>query len=94
LPKNTVAVNASFNLTCSAQANPPAKYRFYKEEEILFTTTSGGYLAVYTTSVKERIKQVPYSCTPFNDFGDGPTETITVTVHCKYADPFLIAYPL
>ena len=84
LTELTVTVGTSFNLNCSAQANPPAKYRFYKEQERLFNSTAGGGLAVHTTSVSERIPQVTYTCTPFNDFGDGPTETITVMVHCKY----------
>jgi len=84
LTNNTVVINTSFNLTCSAQANPSAKYRFLREQQSLFTTTNGSSLATYTTSVNERMKQVTYSCTPFNEYGDGPTETITVTVLCKY----------
>ena len=81
---NIVVVNTTFNFTCSAQANPPAKYRFYKEQEIKFTTTNSGNVAVYTTSVTEGINQVKFSCTPFNDDGDGPTAMVTVIVHCKY----------
>ena len=78
-------MNTDFNLICSAQANPPAKYRFYKEQESLFNTTTGSNVAEHTTSVTERINQVQFSCTPFNDlYGDGPTDTITVTVHCEY----------
>jgi len=88
LNNNTVVINTSFNLTCSSQANPPAKYRFLRQQQSLFTTTADSNLAVYTISVSERIKQVTYSCTPFNDYGDGPTETITVTVLCKY--PFFM----
>jgi len=84
LTNKTVVINTSFNLTCNAHANPPAKYRFFRQQQSLFNTTAGNNTAVYTTSVSERIKQVTYSCTPFNDYGDGPTQTITVTVHCKY----------
>ena len=87
LNNNTVVINTSFNLTCSAQAKPPAKYRFLREQQSLFNTTTGNNTAVYATSVSERIKQVTYNCTPFNDYGDGTTQTITVTVLCKY--PFL-----
>ena len=76
---NYVAVNATFNITCSAQANPPAKYRFYKEHESLFNTTTGGDAETYTTSVGERVRQVNYSCTPFNEYGDGPMEIMTIT---------------
>ena len=88
LTNKTVVINTSFNLTCSAQANPPARYRFYREQQSLFSTAVGSSVSVYTTSVTERIKQVTYSCTPFNEYGDGPTQTITVTVLCKY--PFFM----
>ena len=88
LTNNTVVINTSFNLTCSAQAKPPAKYRFLREKQSLFSTAVGSSVSVYTTSVTERTRQVTYSCTPFNDYGDGPTQTITVTVFCKY--PFFM----
>jgi len=84
LTKNTVDIKTSFNLTCSSQANPPARYRFLREKQSLFNTTVGSNLAVNTTSVIERIKRVTYSRTSFNDYGEGPSQTITVTVHCKY----------
>ena len=79
-----VVVNASFNITCSSKANPPAKYRFYKDQDNFVNDTTGSEFSVITTSFNEGVKQVNYSCTPFNDFGDGPTEVITVTVLCKY----------
>ena len=84
----SVNVNTNFNITCSAQANPPAKYRFYKDQDNFVNDTTGTHVSVITTSVNERIKQVNYSCTSFNDFGDGPTEELTLTVLCKYIYPF------
>ncbi len=84
LSHSTIIANTTFNITCSAQANPAAKYRFYKDQETFKNDTTGSDVAVITTSVSERVKQVNYSCTPFNDFGDGPTEAITLTVLCKY----------
>lgn len=81
---NSVVVNTSFNITCSAQANPPAKYRFYKNQDYFANDTTGSNVSVITTSVTERRKQVNYSCTPFNDFGDGLTDGLTLTVLCKY----------
>ena len=84
LTNNTVVVNENFNLTCEAQANPLAKYRFYREQESLFNTTVGKNSDHYTTAVSERKNQVDFSCTPFNYIGDGPTDTVTVKVHCKY----------
>ena len=83
----SVNVNTNFDITCSAQANPPAKYRFYKDQDNFVNDTTGSHVSVITTSVNERIKQVNYSCTPFNDFGDGPTEELTLKVLCKYT-PF------
>ena len=84
LSHNTVAMGTSFTLNCSAQANPPAKYRFYRGQESLFNTTAGSNFEVYPTSVSERKTLVIYRCIPFNEYGDGPTQTITVTVHCEY----------
>lgn len=83
LAGNSVIVNTSFNITCSAQANPPAKYKFYKDEVNLVNHTTGSDVSVITTSVSERRKQVNYSCTPFNDFGDGITDELTLTALCK-----------
>ncbi len=81
---NGVLVNTTFNITCSAQANPPAKYRFYKDQENFINDTTGSDVSVITTSLSKRVKGVNFSCTPFNDFGDGQTEMITLTVLCKY----------
>ena len=80
LTNNTVVVNESIKLTCSALANPPAEYRLYHS---LFNSTVAGSSAVHTTSVSEKISQVTYSCTPFNYYGEGSTDTVTVTVHRK-----------
>ena len=84
LAGNSVVVNTSFNITCSAQANPPAKYKFFKDQNNFDNDTTGSDVAVITISVSERRKQVNYSCTPFNYFGDGHTDGLTLTVLCKY----------
>lgn len=84
LSDNTVIVNETFNISCRAQANPVANYRFYKGQENFENDTTGNDIAVITTSVSERVKQVNHSCIPFNYFGDGPTEVIAVMVQCKY----------
>lgn len=80
---SVVVLNTSFNITCSAQANPPAKYKFCKGQVNFANDTTGSDVSVITTSVSERLKQVNYSCTPFNDFGDGLTDGLTLTVLCK-----------
>ena len=70
---------------CNAVANPAAQYRLYKEDESMANITAGSQnIGLYTTSVSERVNQVVYKCIPFNSFGDGPTKTITVTVHCEW----------
>jgi len=85
LTDKSVVVSTSFDITCSSQANPPAKYRFYKDQDNFVNGTTGGDISVITTSINKRVKQVNYGCTPFNDFGDGSTKVITVTVLCKYS---------
>ena len=81
LTNNTIRVNKTFSISCSAQANPPAKYRFYKGDEYINGTDNG---AVIITSVTERVKMVNYSCVPFNFYGSGTKNATAVTVHCKY----------
>ena len=85
---NIVLMSESFNISCSAQANPPAYYQFYKDQDNFYNGTTGSDVSVITTSVSKRIKQVNYSCTPFNYFGDGRTDELTLTVLCEYI-PFL-----
>jgi len=84
LINNTVLVNKSFNITCSSKANPPAKYLFYKDQDNFVNDTTGSDVSVIITSLSERKKRVNYTCTPFNDFGYGPIDELTLTVLCKY----------
>ena len=81
LTDNTALVNKTFSVTCSAQANPPAKYRFYKGNEYINGADNN---AMITTSVSERVRMVNYSCIPFNLYGNGTKKATAVTVHCKY----------
>ena len=81
LTNNTIRVGETFSITCSAQANPPAKYRFYKGNEYINGTDND---AVIITSVAERVKMVNYSCIPFNFYGNGIEKATAMTVHCKY----------
>ena len=84
---NIAVVNTIFNITCSTEANPPAEFRFYRDGISLFNTTTGSNVVVHTTSISEkRVSPVSYSCIPFNEYGDGPTATTTVTVHCKFVN--------
>ena len=79
---NIVYLNTPFILSCSAQANPPASFRFYRGQESLGNISVGN---TFTTSVVERRSQVNYACTSFNYFGDGQTVMIAVEVYCKYS---------
>ena len=82
---NSASLNETFYLMCNAEANPVAEYRLYKgEESIANITARSQNIALYVTSVGNRVNQVVYKCIPFNSLGDGPTKTITVTVHRKY----------
>ena len=81
LTNNTVLVNETFSITCSAQANPPAKYQFYKGNEYINGAHND---AVIIASVTERVKMVNYSCIPVNFHGNGPQRILAVTVLCKY----------
>ena len=79
---NIVHLNMPFNLSCSAQASPPASYRFYRGQESLGNISVGN---TFTTSVVQRTSQVSYACLPFNYFGDGQTVVIVLEVYCKYS---------
>ena len=81
LTNNVVVVNETFSITCSAQANPPAKYRFYKGNEYI---NGADNEAVIITSVSERARMVIFSCIPLNFYGNGTKGALAVTVHCKY----------
>jgi len=81
---NAASLNEIFYLVCSGEANPGAEYRFYKEDQIVASITPGSQnIGLYPMSVADRVNQVVYKCIPFNSFGDGPTRTINVTVHCE-----------
>ena len=92
LTKDIVDLNKIFNLTCSADANPAAKYRLYRGQENVVNITDGQSSGTFLTSVNNRVKQVTYRCIPFNSFGDGPTKTVNVTVYCKYLYNHVIIY--
>ena len=79
---NIVYLNTPFNLSCSAQAKPPASYRFYRGQESLGNISVGNTLEI---SVVERTNQVNYACIPFNQFGDGRAKIVPVEVYCKFS---------
>ena len=82
LTNNVAVVNETFSITCSAHANPPAKYLFYKGNEFINDADND---AAIITSVNERAGMVIYSCIPFNIYGNGTRGALAVTVRCKYS---------
>ncbi|XP_065055821.1 hemicentin-1-like isoform X1 [Rhopilema esculentum] len=70
--------------TCSARANPPARYRFYKVTGSTVKLVQDSAFAVYW------IKKINYAdyigfeatvkCIPYNSFGDGPSRNATVYI--------------
>ena len=86
---NIVYLNTPFNLSCSAQAKPPASYRFYRGQESLGNISVGSTLEI---SVSERTNQVNYACIPFNQFGDGRAKMILVEVYCKFSFYFVCQF--
>ena len=51
-----------------------------KRRSVYLTLQLAVMLERIQPSVGERVSQVNYSCTPFNEYGDGPKEMITITV--------------
>ena len=75
---NFVTVNETFSITCTTEANPPAKYVIYRDE-----TAIVGNNSVVTSSVTERVKRVTFTCKPFNFYGVGQMAHVSLNVLCK-----------
>ena len=75
---NAVAMNETFSIICTAEANPPAKYVIYRDE----STIVGNNSAV-TSSVAERVKRVTFTCKPSNFYGVGQMAHVSLDVVCK-----------
>ena len=75
---NFVTVNETFSITCTTEANPPAKYVIYRDE-----TAIVGNNSVVTSSVTERVKRVTFTCKPSNFYGVGQMAHVSLNVLCK-----------
>ncbi|XP_068686466.1 uncharacterized protein [Montipora foliosa] len=91
LTTNTVVLNETFNLLCHADANPPAKYRLYRDQSSLTNIARGQSNGTYLASVGNRVRLVTYKCVPFNTFGDGPAKTTNITVYYNPTTVSLVA---
>lgn len=63
-------------ITCTARANPSAEYKFYHDGKLVSSSSTGVLTFV---SVKNE-DQGTYRCVPYNQLGEGPEATVTVTV--------------
>ena len=73
---NTSAVvqNSFVTFSCASKASPPPhEYRFYHNNNLLGTNSSG----TYKTQVSE---SGLYSCVPVNTVGFGVNDTVNITV--------------
>ena len=75
---NFVIMNETFSITCTANANPPARYVIYRDETRIVGTNS-----VVTSSVTERVKRVTFTCKPSNFYGVGQMADVSLDVLCK-----------
>ena len=75
---NSVIMNETFSITCTAEANPPAKYAIYRDE-----TAIVGNNSVVTSSVTGRMKRVTFTCKPYNIYGVGQMRNVSLEVLCK-----------
>ena len=78
---NTSAVvqNSFVTFSCTSKASPPPhEYRFYHNDNLLDTNSSGTYKTQVSGSGL-------YSCVPVNTVGFGVNDTISITVVGKPA---------
>ena len=66
-------------ITCTARANPSAEYKFYRDGKLVSSSSTGVLTFV---SVKKE-DQGTYRCVPYNQLGEGPEASITVTIEGK-----------
>jgi len=66
-------------ITCTARANPSAEYKFYRDGQLVSSSSTGVLTFV---SVKNEDQGI-YRCVPYNQLGEGPEASITVTIEGK-----------
>ena len=72
-------LNDSVTLTCTTDANPPAyEYRFYLNDQVVHTSSSG----VYQISVPQSGNNT-YKCEPKNSIGYGANATVMIPTKSK-----------
>ena len=67
-------------ITCTASANPSSEYKFYHDGKLVSSSSTG----VLTFVSIKKDNQGTYRCVPYNNLGEGPEASITVTVEGMY----------
>lgn len=70
----------SLVITCTARANPSAEYKFYRDNKLISSSSTG----VLSFVSAKNDDQGTYRCVPHNILGEGPQATLTVTVKGMY----------
>lgn len=69
-------------ITCTARANPSAEYKFYHDGKLISSSSTGVLTFV---SVKNEDQGI-YRCVPYNQLGEGPQASLTVTIESMYIE--------
>ncbi|XP_033985837.1 sialoadhesin-like [Trematomus bernacchii] len=75
-PSAEIEEGSSVTLTCSSDANPAAKYTWYKENQTLFQGTEGSY---HVTSISSEDRGI-YYCKSENQYGEINSTSLFVDV--------------
>ncbi|XP_073331900.1 myelin-associated glycoprotein-like [Pagrus major] len=79
-PPGEIVEGSSVTLTCSSDANPAAKYTWYKENQEVFQGQEGSY---HFSSISSEDRG-NYSCKSENQHGRLGSESVFIDVQCKY----------
>uniref|UniRef100_A0A671TE53 B-cell receptor CD22 n=1 Tax=Sparus aurata TaxID=8175 RepID=A0A671TE53_SPAAU len=79
-PSAEIVEGSSVTLTCSSDANPAAKYTWYKERQKLLR----GQRGIYRFSSISSEDRGNYSCKSENQYGEIMSSSVSVDVQCEY----------
>ena len=75
-------------LTCAARATPAANFKFISVNGSNITTVQDSAAPNYTTPLLDykdhNNYRAIYRCIPYNMYGNGPAENITLDIHGNY----------
>ena len=79
-PSGEIIEGSSVNLTCSSDANPPANYTWYNEDQTVLQGQGG---RSHFTSISSE-NRGDYYCTSENQYGQISSSFLFIDVQCKY----------